>query len=98
MGLIILGCAIFLFVVALCFYAYLAATSQAFSLNAIWELCVKGNRAARTYFVLTVVAFILAVASQIILMSQHKNAKKLAFVPLAAAPNPALQRSAFGAR
>lgn len=66
MAVVLLSCAVCLLMAALCVYGYLTVTGQAFGLRAIWELCITGHRIARIYFMLTILAFALAVTAQII--------------------------------
>lgn len=91
MGMLLLGCAACFFIVALCIYGYLVVTGKAFGFDAIWGLCLKGDRVARIYFMLAVVAFLFAVVGQIFLLVQHKEAKKNLARHAAAASNLSFQ-------
>jgi hypothetical protein len=59
-----------LFVLALPVLVYVLVTAKTFNLQQVWSLAVSGNRAARLYMALILLAFAVAVLANITALFQ----------------------------
>lgn len=109
MGTVLLATSICLVVVGLALLACLMLKQGRFlGMQGVWELAVQGNRLARAYVAIMLVAFAVAVSAQVVSLSEkravHRTSAAPSSLPLAsslppgAAPNPSLQRTASGVR